>query len=125
MSKVTPPDFFDWFDECLRFKGWSDRQLASHAGISPSVISKARNRVKGIGWDAAVAIATALEVEPEVVFTKLGLKKENPRVEGPALSEMMSLFGSLSDEDQEEMIQMARLKLERQKRVKVRGRKQP
>src|SRR4030042_1240614 len=73
MSKQTPLTFFDWLDDRMRQLDLSDNNLAVKAGIHPSVISKARSGDRGIGWDAAFAIAQALELPPEIVFKKLEL----------------------------------------------------
>ena len=118
MSKQTPPEFFDWLDARLRDLDLSDNQFAHKAGISQSVISKARNRDRGIGWDAGLAIAQALELPPDIIFKKLELwpVSAEERQRGVIVDEMLHIVPDLSVSDQEELLQLARLKLERRKK---------
>jgi transcriptional regulator with XRE-family HTH domain len=124
MSRQAPDDFWPWFDSRLQEMGLSDNQLAQKAGISHTVISKARGGYQGIGWDAGVAIAKALNLPPEVILKKLGLlpASTQERQRSALIDEMHHIFPDLSEADQEELLQMARLKLERRKK-EVRGKK--
>ena len=65
-------NFISWLDQELSFRNWSDYQLAKKAGISHSVISKARSSSPP-KWDACLAISKALNVSPITVFRKAGL----------------------------------------------------
>jgi transcriptional regulator with XRE-family HTH domain len=58
--------FIEWLDRELAERGWNDHQLAYHAGISHSVISKAR-RGTAPRWDACAAIAGALNIPADLV----------------------------------------------------------
>jgi len=104
-----PDDFVIWLDKQLSDRNWSDHQLARKAGISHSVISKAR---RGISpkWDACVAIATALDLPPEVVFRQVGLLPPLPPAQGE-IEEWRHLLAQLSAKDRYELLQIARLKL--------------
>lgn len=64
--------FLAWLDKQLAENHLTDTQLANKAGISHSVISKAR---KGTlpKWDACLAIAKALRVPEYEVFRVAGL----------------------------------------------------
>ena len=64
--------FILWLDQKLSSLNWSDYQLAKKAGISHSVISKARSSSPP-KWDACLAISKALNVSPITVFRKAGL----------------------------------------------------
>jgi transcriptional regulator with XRE-family HTH domain len=64
--------FISWLDQELSSRNWSDYQLAKKAGISHSVISKARSSSPP-KWDACLAISKALNVSPITVFRKAGL----------------------------------------------------
>jgi len=74
---VTPSPFADWLDEQLQPRKWSDYRLAKEAGVSHSVISKARAGIPP-RWDACYKIATALNVLPESVFRAAGLLPPSP-----------------------------------------------
>jgi len=101
--------FIEWLDEQLKQLGWNDHQLARQAGISHSVISKARAGTTP-KWEACVALAAALNLPAEIVFRHAGLL---PDVEDacPELAELHALLPLLSEYDRRELVQIARLKI--------------
>jgi transcriptional regulator with XRE-family HTH domain len=124
MSKQTPSSFFPWLDSHLKDLDLTDSQLSKKAGLSHSVISKARSGERGIGWDAGVAISQALDLPPEIVLKRLELlpTSAEERQRGAVVDEMLHIVPDLSVSDQEELLQLARLKLERRKK-ESRGKK--
>jgi hypothetical protein len=124
MSKQTPPEFFEWLDARLRDADLTDYAVSQKAGIAHSVISKARSGVQGISWDAGLALALALDLPPEVVLKKLALlpTSSDERQRGIVIDEMLHIFSNLSEANQEELLQLARIKVERQRR-EARGKK--
>jgi len=116
MSNQENPgaDFIAWLDQELAMRGWTDNQLARHAGISHSVISRARSGVTP-KWQACEALAAALELPAELVFRKAGLL---PPVDGDQawLEEWKHVLAQLSERDRHELLRIARLKLELQER---------
>lgn len=124
MIKPVPIDFFEWLDARIKDFDLTDSQLARKAGITHSVISRARSGHQGIGWNAGVAIALALNLPPEVVLKKLALlpSPNHDRTRSILIDEMLHIFPDLSESDQDELLQMARLKLERRKK-EARGKK--
>ena len=124
MPKRLPDDFLPWLDTRLRDLDLNDQKLAIKAHIAPSVLSKARSGTQGIGWDAGVALARAINIPPEVMLRKLELLPMSSQGKHTALvDEILHIFPDLSEADQEEVLQIARLKLERRKRDN-RGKKQ-
>jgi transcriptional regulator with XRE-family HTH domain len=105
----TSNDFILWLDAQLSDRNWSDHQLARKAGISHSVISKARRGIPP-KWDACAAIASALDLPPEVVFRQAGLLPPLPPAQGE-IEEWRHLLAQLSPKDRYELLQIARLKL--------------
>jgi transcriptional regulator with XRE-family HTH domain len=99
----------DWLDRELAERGWNDHQLAQHAGISHSVISKARRGTMP-RWDACAAIAAALNVPADLIFRQAGLLPPMPEEEA-ALLELRLLLPQLSPRDRLELVQIARLKI--------------
>ncbi len=61
-----------WLDDELRKREWSDYRLAKKANLAPSVISKARNNARPMGWKACTAIANALYVPLQTVLELAG-----------------------------------------------------
>lgn len=101
--------FIEWLDQQLKPLGWSDHQLAKRAGISHSVVSKAR---AGIApkWEACMAIAAALDLPAEIVFRRAGLLPEADDT-CPELAELHALLVLLPEQDRRELVQIARLKI--------------
>jgi len=101
--------FIDWLDGQLIARNWSDHKLARRAGISHSVISKARHGTPP-KWDACMAIAAALDLPPEHVFRHAGLLQPLPDEEGE-LEEWRHMLARLPKKERYELMQIARLKL--------------
>jgi len=107
--------FLTWLDNELNLRNWNDHQLCLKAGISNSVISKARAGLRPIGWDACVAIASALDYPAETVFKRAGLlpsEDEKSIID----KQIIHIVQQLDSEDQNELLEIARLKLEKQDR---------
>lgn len=104
--------FIEWLDSELAERGWNDHQLANRAGISHSVISKARRGTMP-RWDACASIAGALNVPADLVFRKAGLLPPLADEEA-VLIELRYLISQLSTRDRYELMQIARLKIQRQ-----------
>jgi transcriptional regulator with XRE-family HTH domain len=102
-------EFVIWLDQELLQHGWSDHQLARRAGLSHSVISKARSGTAP-KWEACEALARALDLPPEIVFRKAGLLTPLPS-EPADLEEWRYLLFQLPERDRYELLQIARLKL--------------
>lgn len=112
---VTPSDFFVWFDAKLKEKGYrSEREFAGIAGISHSVISKARSKTQPLGYDVSAKIADALGESRETVWRLAG-HAPKPADWSPELDEWVMLFNQLSDDDREEMLTLGRHKAKRGK----------
>jgi transcriptional regulator with XRE-family HTH domain len=112
MAAANDDDFIAWLEKELNDRNWSDNQLAKRAGISHSVISKARSGLRP-KWDACEAIAGALQLPVELVFRKAGLLAPRPD-DDVNLEEWNYLLSRLPQPEREELLQIARLKLKRQ-----------
>lgn len=110
VSKVTPRELIDWLDTRLVERGWTDYALAKRAGLSHTVISKARSGIRP-GWEACTAIAKALDVSPEVILRMAGLLPKPPGYDA-GLEELTMLYGQMSADVKEEFLRWARLRLE-------------
>jgi transcriptional regulator with XRE-family HTH domain len=92
----------------------SQRELAKESGMSLGVINKILNggRVKA---DTLEKLARGLGMPPEIIFQKAGYLEDAPIPGGlsPLLIRIMSVFERLPEEDQDELLAMARLKLDR------------
>jgi transcriptional regulator with XRE-family HTH domain len=109
MTITESVSFVNWLNGQLVARNWSDHKLARRAGISHSVISKARSGVPP-KWEACVAIAAALDLPPEVVFRHAGLLQSLP-VDEVEMEEWRHLLARLPKKDRYELVQIARIKL--------------
>lgn len=100
-------EFTQWLIEEIYRRGWSFRELAQRASLSPSTVSKVVNGDVLPGWEFCFKVARALALPPEIVFRKAGLLPPEPE-ENSALREMSYLFSQLSPEDQQRFITFIR-----------------
>lgn len=114
---LTPHEFLTWLDQQLAQRGWSDHYLARRAGLSHSVLSKARNGTPP-RWEACEALARALDLPPETVFRQAGLLEPLP-AEQADLEAWRYLLGRLSARDRYELLQIARMKVALQAKAEL------
>lgn len=117
MSLETTTQFINWLDAQEERRGWTDNKLAVNAGISPSVITRARQGILP-QWEACKAIASALQIPPEEVFRRAGLLSPKP-AQDERRSRFEAMLDMLPDDDVDELYDFARMKLER--KAKLRG----
>lgn len=101
-----------WLNSQIEDRDWSLRETARRAGLSPSVVSDVLTEKIRASYDFCMGIAQALDVPPEDVLRRAGLL---PKQQGynPKAEELLGLFAHLGEMDQDELIALARLKLER------------
>lgn len=119
MSDARVIIFLEWLDSELARRGWNDFQLSRKAGISHSAFSRARRGALP-SWDVCGAIARALDVPAELVFRKAGLLPERED-EPVSFEHWRHILEKLSDEDRDELMEIARLKLDRQSQRRRQG----
>ncbi len=107
--------FSQWLSEELRQRKMSQAQLARAANVSRATISKTVNQQSFPSAELCVAIARAFKLPPELVFRHAGLLPPKPEVV-KGLEELTHLYGQLSELDQEELLEIARLKAARGKK---------
>ncbi len=110
----TPDEFIAWLDQKLREHYWTDSQLAQAAGISQSVISRARSGTRP-GIEACIAIANAVGSHPIEVIVRAGLVPP-PADWTPDREEWNAIFETLGDDDRENLLDLARIMRTRRKR---------
>jgi transcriptional regulator with XRE-family HTH domain len=111
--------FSEWLLRELDERGWNQADLARASCLTTAAISRLMNGSRGIGPDACNAIANAFKLPPEIVFRKAGLLPLD-KEEIPGMAELCVLVELLDDDDRQELLEIARLKLERQEREKDR-----
>lgn len=109
MSSSPDIAFAAWLEAELAQRRWSYNQLARRAGLSRSIISRVRAGAKPT-WSACQAIAGAFDLPVEQVFRHAGILPPVSR-EQSEYEELRHLLAQLSAEDRQELLEIARLKL--------------
>jgi transcriptional regulator with XRE-family HTH domain len=117
---VTSPDFREWLFKELEDRNWSQRDLAKKARISQGAISHVINGARQPGADFCQAIANAFGYPPETVVRVAGLLPPAGETDKDT-EEMMHLFSQMTEDQQEQMIAMARYFVERRANRKPAG----
>lgn len=107
-------NFSDWLVLQMDERGWKQADLARAANLDTAVISNVINNRRKAGEIVCRAIAKAFTVPPETVFRAAGLLPPKTS-QNEKLDEALHLLSMLEGDDLEELIQIARLKLDRRK----------
>ena len=112
--------FSEWILDISLDKKLSQADLARVSGLSAQAISNYFNgNVKRPDPEALIAIAKGLGLQPETVFRAAGLlPPEREAVHG--MAELREVYSLLPESDRQELLEIARLKLERQEARKKR-----
>jgi transcriptional regulator with XRE-family HTH domain len=111
--------FSDWLNAELIRRDMSQADLARDSGLTTAAISRFMSGSRNASAEACSAIAKALNLPPEVVFREAGLlPPEREAVNG--LAEMREVYSLLPESDRLELLEIARMKLERQEARKKR-----
>jgi len=104
--------FSDWLQAEMDNRGLTQAELARLAGVTRSAINGVLTGNRGPGNDLCVAISRALKLPPELVFRKAGLLPPVPQIT-EYTEEILHLINKLPPEDQEEILELLRFKIER------------
>jgi transcriptional regulator with XRE-family HTH domain len=119
---MTPMDFSDWLENELDKLGWSSADLARRSGLNPSTLSMVHNHKRRAGVDTCRAIAKAMHLPEADVLRAAGLMAPE-RDADPVIGELLELAAKLPADDRQDLIDLARAKLERRERGKRAARK--
>lgn len=104
-------EFSEWLQKELERRGWNQAELSRRSGVSEAQITRIITTERGPGPDAAKAFAHALHYPEEFIFRKAGLLSEKPEDEpmAPSLAELIHLYLTASEEEQERMLEVIRV----------------
>ena len=100
--------FPKWVQEELDRRGWSRSEAARRGGFSASMLDKVINRHASPGLDFCVGLSRAFGISAVEVLQRAGLLPPSPRPTQRWLR-LEALWDRLTDEDQERLVQIARL----------------
>jgi len=110
-SYLLQPELLSWIDEREREHPIlkNDRQLALAAGISPSVLSKARSGEQEIGMKACLAIAHAFNVPAWILLAKAGYIDHPEGDLDEKAAELVHIFMQLPEDAQRRLVEIAKI----------------
>lgn len=111
-------DFVVWLEDILITKNLTASELAKRAHIDKGIISRVLNRERKPSTETLAAIANALKIPTEEVFRKAGILPEKPEID-PLMEDLLYTLSRLPQEDQDELLELAKFKLQRQSRTKT------
>ena len=104
MNTVGEVLFEDWLENQLVARNWRPIDLARAAGVSGPTVTRILNGDRKPGPDAAVAIARALGVPPELVFRLAGLLPEFIAPDyGPTIQEITEILRNMPEDERREV----------------------
>lgn len=111
-----PKRFWDWYDARVHELELNDNKVALLAGISNSVVSKARGGLQPIGHEALAKIAPVLRVSVATAYALAGYI-ETEEALSPEKSALIEMFDELSENDREEVLAIISVRAKRGKRL--------
>jgi transcriptional regulator with XRE-family HTH domain len=109
-------NFSEWLTTELATRGWSRSEAARRGNISPSMFDKVINGYSKPGSRFLEGIAQAFGISPIIVYRKAGLLPD-VNTEKIAFDDWQDLLAQLSPEEQDEMRQIAIMKIERNRKA--------
>jgi transcriptional regulator with XRE-family HTH domain len=108
MPKIS---FGEWLEEQLKAQKMRPVDLVRASGLDSGVVSNLINNRRNPGIDSCKAIAQALKLPITEVMTAAGIIPERPDG-NPIIESTTNVMSSLSKEDQLEILQYAKLRLQ-------------
>jgi transcriptional regulator with XRE-family HTH domain len=109
-------NFSEWLKLELKNRGWSRSEAARRGNISSSMFDKVINGQSKPGTHFLDGIAQAFGISPIIVYREAGLLP-NVNTDKIMFDEWQHLLAQLSPEEQEEMRQIAIMKIERRRKA--------
>jgi transcriptional regulator with XRE-family HTH domain len=111
-------DFSEWITEQINERGWKKGELSKRSGLDISYTYQIIAGNKRPGAVACRAIARALDVPEVIVFRQISYLTEDPVID-PSVETFITILSKLSEEDQSELLEIAKLKFDRQNQFPV------
>lgn len=112
----APAEFQEWLRKNMSERDWGIREMARQAKVSPPTITDIATFGKQPSFDTCLALARAFGVPPVEVLVRAGLLPP-PSGWTPDREEWGALFDALSDDDRENLLDLARIMRTRKRRI--------
>lgn len=107
--------FVEWLEDQLDERTWTPSELSRRSGISQSAISLVLNGERKPGNAFCDGIAKAFKMPPDTVHRLAGLLPVKPN-DDSTVSEITTIYHELDDENRQDLLDYARLRLQKQER---------
>ncbi|RIK37432.1 MAG: hypothetical protein DCC55_24360 [Chloroflexi bacterium] len=91
-------------------RGWSQRELARRAGLSPTSISEVMAGKRGPGKRFCQAVAKALHVPPERILQEAGIIEPPP--DSALFHKLTTVAKRLNEQNQQKLVEYAQFLLQ-------------
>lgn len=112
----------EWTNRILKETGWSQSELAVKSGLSRTAINDVINRKVRGGYKYALAIAEAANKPVEEALQAAGLMDVSSDTD-ETKQELVHLFNLMDEDNREDTLDYARMKLEKQREVNKSGKR--
>lgn len=109
-------NFSEWLTKELANRGWSRSEAARRGNVSPSMFDKVINGYSKPGIRFLDGIAQAFGISPVIVYRKAGLLPD-VNTDKITFGDWQGLLAQLTPEEQEEIRQIAVMKIERNRKA--------
>ncbi|MBI5950178.1 MAG: helix-turn-helix domain-containing protein [Chloroflexi bacterium] len=114
-SSENMENFKQWLQAEMNTREWSISDLARYAGVARGSIANVLRGDRDPGASLCEGIAKAFKMPPEVVFRKAGILPPDVKPDEKR-QELVHLFDMMSEENKDDQISYARMRLEKQER---------
>jgi len=115
----------NWIVEKNDARNWSQRRLASEAGLSHTQVSNVINGSRAVTFDFCAAVAKAFGEPPEKVLRIAGLLPPLPVGDDPAKTQLEDLIDRMTPAQRLELLQYGEYLQHREQEAKARARSVP
>jgi transcriptional regulator with XRE-family HTH domain len=114
-SLMNMDEFKRWLQQEMDNRGWSISDLARSANVARGSIGNILRGERNPGIDVCEGIAHAFKISPEIVYRRAGLLP--PALEqDEKRQELVHLYEMMSEDNKDDQLSYARMKLEKQER---------
>ncbi|MFC1923561.1 helix-turn-helix domain-containing protein [Chloroflexota bacterium] len=105
--------FSEWIQHQLNDRGWVKKELGMRSGLDISYVNQIILGHRNPGPKACRGIAKALEIPEVIVFQQFGYLTQDPAID-PTTETFITILSQLPEDDQSELLEIAKIKLYRQ-----------
>jgi transcriptional regulator with XRE-family HTH domain len=114
--KTAPEELVNWLKSSMKERNWGIRETAQHVGVSHPTISDIVTSGKLPSFDTCLALANTFGKSPVYLLRLAGMLPQEPEI-SPHKEELIHILDQLDPEEQDELLDFAKIKLERQQRT--------